>query len=96
MKFRNLHKTEDIYTAAVPELIRIHIHVYGCRVSKQNRYLHGSHSRAKSAVYIAAGCIKIVIYTAAVQEPNRLYTFLPGVCIKLLLNYGNRSRDNSR
>ena len=35
--------------------------------------------------YIAAGCLqKIVIYTAAVQEPNRLYTLLPGVYIKSL------------
>ena len=39
-------------------------------------------------MYIAAGCIqKIVIYTAAVKEPNRLYTLLPGVYIKLLLTW---------
>ena len=50
-----------------------------------NRYLHGSRSRAKSAIYIAAVCIqKIVIYTAAVQEPNRLYTLKPGVYKKSL------------
>ena len=69
-----------------------------CRVYTQNRFLHGSRSRAKSALYIYAGCIhyikllftrqpfkgqigyihvhccrlyihKIVIYTAANQEP---------------------------
>ena len=51
----------------------------------QNRHLDGSRSRAKSAIYVAAGCIrKNVIYTAAVQEPNRLYTLLPGVFIKML------------
>ena len=50
---------------------------YCCRVYK-NRNLHGSRSRAKSAIYIAAGCIhKTVICTAANQEPNRLYTLLP-------------------
>ena len=60
-------------------------YIHCCRVYTKNRYLHGSRSRAKSAIYIAAGCIqKIVIYTAAVQEPNRLYTLLPGVYIKLL------------
>ena len=60
-------------------------YIRGCRVSTLNSYLHGSHSRAKSAINIAAGCIqKIVIYTAAVQEPNRLYTSLPGVYKKSL------------
>ena len=50
-------------------------YIHGCRVSTLNRYSHGSHSRAKSAIYIAAGCIhKTVIYTAAIQEPTRLYT----------------------
>ena len=58
--------------------------IHGCRVSTLNRYLHGSHSRVKSTTYIAAGCIKIFIYTAAVQEQNRLYTLLPDVFIKLL------------
>ena len=48
----------------------------------KNRYLHGSCSRANSAIYIAAGCLqKIFIYTAAVQEPNPLYTLLPGLYI---------------
>ena len=53
-------------------------YIYCCRVYK-NRYLHGSRSRAKSAIYIyiAAGCIhKAVISTAAIQEPNWLYTLL--------------------
>ena len=51
----------------------------------KNLYLHGSRSRARSAIYIADGCIqKIVIYTAAVQEPNRLYILLSGAYIKLL------------
>ena len=55
-----------IYKAAVPEPIQIYIH--GCRVSTLNRYLHGSHSRAKSAIYIAGECIqKIFLNTGAVQ-----------------------------
>ena len=33
-------------------------YIHGCRVSTLNRYLHGSHSRVKSATYIAAVCIK--------------------------------------
>ena len=45
-------------------------YIHCCRVYTKDRYLHGSRSRAKSAIYIAARCIhKIVIYTAAVQEP---------------------------
>ena len=36
-------------------------------------------------IYTAAVCPhKIAIYTAAVQEPNRLYTLLPGIYIQLL------------
>ena len=38
--------------------------------------------------------IQIVIYTAAIQEPNRLYTRLPGVSIILFL-HGIRSRAKS-
>ena len=50
-------KAEDIYMAAGREPIY------------PNSYLPGSRSRAKSALYTAAGCQhKIVIYTAAVQE----------------------------
>ena len=45
-------------------------------------YLHDSRSRAKSAIYIAAGCQhKIVIYTAAIQEPNLLYARLSCISI---------------
>ena len=56
-------------------------------VYKKNRYLHGSRSIAKSAIYIAAGCIhKTVIYTAAIQEPTRLNTLLP-VYIRELVIY---------
>ena len=51
-------------------------YIYGCQVYK-NRYLHGSRSKAKSAIYIAAVRLhKTVICTAAIQEPNRLYTLL--------------------
>ena len=32
-------------------------HIHCCRVYTKNRYLLGSRSRAKSAIYIAAGCI---------------------------------------
>ena len=33
--------------------------------------------KSQKAIYIAAGCIhKTVIYTAAIQEPTRLYTLL--------------------
>ena len=90
-----------IYTAAIQEPNRLYTLLPGVY---QNCYLQGSRSRAKSAIYIAAGgyikllftlqpfksqigyihCCwvyihKIVIYTAAVQEPNRLYTLLLGV-----------------
>ena len=58
--------------------------MHGCRVSTQDHYLHGSRSRGDSALYIAAGSHIIVIYTAAVQEPNRLYILLSGVYIVLL------------
>ena len=69
-----------IYTAADPEQFQ---NIYTAAVCLH--YLHGSHSRAKSAIYIAAGRIqKIVIYTAVIKEPNRLYTSMPGVYIKLL------------
>ena len=45
-------------------------YIHGCRVITSNHPSHGSHSRAKSAIYIFAGCIhKIVFYTAVVQEP---------------------------
>ena len=63
--------------------------MHGCRMESiySNAYLHGSRSRAKSIIYTAAGCQhKIVIYTAAVKELNRLYTRLPGVSIKLLFS----------
>ena len=54
------------------------------------------HFRLKSAIYIAHGCIqKIIIYMAAVQESNRLYTLLPGVYKNRYL-YGSHSRSNSR
>ena len=53
-----------IYTAAIQEPNRLYTLMPGVY---KNRYLHGSGSRAKSAKYIAAGCIeKNVIYTAAV------------------------------
>ena len=55
-------------------------YLHCCREYTKNCNLHGSRSRAKSAIYIAAGCMhKTVIYTAAIQEPTRLYTLLPGV-----------------
>ena len=83
-------RIQTIYTAAVCLHIKSLFtrqpfksqigYIHCCRVYRKNRYLHGNRSRAKSAIYIAAGCIhKTVIYTAAVQEPNRLYTLLPGV-----------------
>ena len=37
------------------------------------------------SIYTAAVCLhKIAIYTVAIQEPNRLYTLLPGVYKKSL------------
>ena len=64
---------EDIYTAAGWEFIY------------QNGYLHDSRSRANLDIYGAAVCQhEMVIYTAVVQEPIRLYTRQPGVSIKLL------------
>ena len=61
-------------------------YIHGNRVPIQNCYLHGSHSIAKSDIYIAAECIiKIVINTTAVQEPKQLNTLLLGVYIELLL-----------
>ena len=76
-----LHKIA-IYPAAIQEPNRLYTLLPGVY---KNRYLHGSRSRAKSAIYIAAGCIqKIVIYTTAVQEPNRLIYIAAG-CIHRLL-----------
>ena len=47
-----------------------YMYIHCSRVYTKNCYLHGSRSRVKSAIYIAAGCIhKIVIYTAAIQDP---------------------------
>ena len=47
-------------------------YIHCSRVYTKNRYLHGSRSRVKSDIYIAAGCInKIVIYTTAAQEPTQ-------------------------
>ena len=43
-----------IYTAAFQEQTRLNTLLPGVYV---NCYLHGSHSRANSAIYIAAGCI---------------------------------------
>ena len=94
-------------------------YIHCCRVyTKKNCYLHGSRSRAKSVIYIAAGCIhrllftrqpfksqlgylhccrvyihEIVIYTAAVQEPNQLCDYCSAdrglcfhICKKLILS----------
>ena len=64
----------------------------------KNGYLHGSPSifSAKSAIYTAAVCPnKIAIYTAAIQEPNRLYTLLPGTYTKNRYLHGSRSRAKS-
>ena len=63
---------EDKYMAAGQEYIY------------PNGYLHDSRSRAKLVICTVAGCQhKIAIYTAAVQEPNRLlYTWLPCVLKK--------------
>ena len=64
--------TIAIYTAAIQEPNRLYTLLLGVY---KNRFLHGRRSRAKSAIYIAFGCIhKTAIYTAAIQEPNRLYT----------------------
>ena len=37
-------------------------YIYCCRVNRKNRYLHGSRSRAKSAIYIAAACIHKIVF----------------------------------
>ena len=56
-----------IYTAAIQDSSRLYTLQPG---AYKNRYLHGSRSKPTRLLYIAAGCInKIVIYTAAVQEP---------------------------
>ena len=44
-------------------------YVQGCRVSTLNGYLHGSRSRAKSAIYTAAVCpYKMIIHSAVIQS----------------------------
>ena len=71
-------------------------YIYCCRVYK-NRHLLGSRSRANSAIYIAARCThKTVICTAAIQEPNRLYTLLPAgdsAHLRLYFVYINNQRN---
>ena len=65
-----------IYTAAVTEQIQIYTrlpcvksfksliaYIHCCRVYTQNRYLHGSLSRAKLSIYIADGCIHKRLFT---------------------------------
>ena len=61
---------QTIYTAAVcPHKIAIYTaaiqepDIHCCQVYTKNRYLHGSRSRAKSAIYIAAGCIHRLLFT---------------------------------
>ena len=67
-------------------------YIHGCRVSTYNCYLHGSRSRANSD-YIH-GCRVSTYKIAVIQEPNRLYTLLPGVYKNRYL-HGNRSRAKS-
>ena len=56
-----------IFTAAIQDSSRLYTLQPG---AYKNCYLHGSRSSAKSAVIHCCWCIiKIVIYTAAVQEP---------------------------
>ena len=58
-------------------------YIHGSRVSASNCYIHGSRSKANLDIYMAAVCLhEMVIYTAVVLEPNRLYTRLPCVLIK--------------
>ena len=61
-------------------------YIHGCRVSTNNRYLHGSHSRAKSAIYIAAGCIKNrYLHGSRSRAKSDIY-IATGVYIKLLFS----------
>ena len=72
-----IQKAGDIYTAV------------GWESTLQNGYLHGSPLRfsAKLAIYTAAGCQhKIAMYTATVQEPNRLL-FIAAGCIHKTVSY---------
>ena len=70
-------------------------YIHGCRVSTYNCYFTAAVPEQIQTLYTAAVCPhKIAIYTAAIQEPNRLYTLLPGVYKKCYL-HGNRSRPKS-
>ena len=83
---QQLNKAGDIYTAA------------GWESTYQNGYLHGSPSRfsTKSAIYTAAGRQhKIAVYTAAVQEPNRLLYIAAG-CIHKTVIYTAAVQERNR
>ena len=73
-----------INTAAIQEPNRLLTLLPGVY---KNRYLHGSRSRAKSAIYIAAGCIQNNRYLhGSRSRANRLYALLPGVYINCYLH----------
>ena len=80
-----VHVSKWLFTRQPLKILSQIGYIHGCRMSTYNCYLHGSRSRCQySVIYTAAVCHhKIAIYTAAVQEPNRLYTRQPGVSIKL-------------
>ena len=77
-----------IYTAAVPEQIQTiytaavcphKIVIYTAAIQEPNRLRQRIYTRLPGG----GPCIKMVIYTAALQnsQPNRLYTRLPDVSI---------------
>ena len=88
---------EDIYTAAGWESMYQNVHGSPSRFSAKSaiytaagcQHIIAIYTAAVpeqyQTIYTAAVCLhKIAIYTAAIQEPNRLYTLLPGVYKKSL------------
>ena len=72
-----------IYTAAIQEPNRLYSLLPG--VYKKNRYLHGSRSRAKSAIYIAAGCIQENRYLHGSRSGAKSVIYIAAGCIHILL-----------
>ena len=64
-----VHVSKWLFTRQPFKILSQIGYLHGCRVSTYNCYLHGSRSRAKSAIYTAAACQhQIVIYTEGVPE----------------------------
>ena len=62
-------------------------YIHCCRVYTFNCYLHGSHSRAKSAIYITAGCIYINCYLHGSRPRAKSAIYIAAGCINKIVIY---------